>query len=472
MTVTKKFALTCSTLVALAATLAGLSLYALHSGDASVQAVVHDALPSLIYVEELQSGILHFRGNCWRHMASTDLSAKAAIDRANDTVKKEIADSVEAYERYITEQDDRDAFTQLRATIDRYMKAADAVLPLSREGNNGEAVLKYNANVVPIFDELHDQLNARVRWNETDADRFAKAATQTSTRMRVINWTLGIAAIAIGALVTFITNRSIARSLRSVISNLSTGASQVASAAAQISSSSQTLSQGSSEQAASLEETSASCEEINSMAHKNADDSRSAAGLVTQSGQKFEQTNRSLIEMVTAIDEINESSGKISRIIKVIDEIAFQTNILALNAAVEAARAGEAGMGFAVVADEVRSLAHRCAEAARETAVLIEDSITRSSGGKTKVSQVAAAIQAITGDANRIKGLVDEVNQSSEEQARGIEQIARAITQMEQVTQTTAASAEESASAAEQLTAQSHALRGIVDELTSLVGQG
>jgi methyl-accepting chemotaxis protein len=153
--------------------------------------------------------------------------------------------------------------------------------------------------------------------------------------------------------------------------------------------------------------------------------------------------------MVQAMDGINSSSDKISRIIKVIDEIAFQTNILAVNAAVEAARAGDAGMGFAVVADEVRNLAQRSAQAARDTAPLIEESIEMSKAGREKLMQVTASIQRVTKGASEVKTLAEELNLSGDQQATGMDQITKVIHQMEQVTQSSAASAEENAAAGE-----------------------
>ena len=276
--------------------------------------------------------------------------------------------------------------------------------------------------------------------------------------------------IAIDGILFYIVKRSVTSSLSEVAAEIAQGATHVFTAAAQIASASQMLAEGTSQQAASLEETSASTEEINSMARRNSENSRSAATLVNQSDEKFAGANRSLKDMVLAMGEINTSSDKIAKIIRVIDEIAFQTNILALNAAVEAARAGEAGMGFAVVADEVRNLAQRSAQAARDTAALIEESIAKSNGGKLKVDQVAKAIETITQQSSQVKTLVDEVHLGSEEQNRGIEQIGKAITQMEQLTQKSAASAEESAAAAQQLSAQSAALKNIVTRLHTLLG--
>jgi methyl-accepting chemotaxis protein len=286
-------------------------------------------------------------------------------------------------------------------------------------------------------------------------------------------WTvaLSIFLVLTGAFAIFIV-RGVSRTLVQIVSELSEGSEQVASAASQLASSSQSLAQGASEQAASLEETSASSEEINSMARKNSENSRAAADLVVHSQAKFMETNELLDQSVVAMAEISRQSDDISKIIKTIDEIAFQTNILALNAAVEAARAGEAGMGFAVVADEVRNLAQRCAQAAKDTSALIEGSISKSNDGKLKVDQVAGAIRTITEESARVKTLVEEVNLGSQEQARGIDQIGRAITQMEQVTQKSAANAEQSASAAEELNAQSDTLADIVERLTAMVGGG
>ena len=208
------------------------------------------------------------------------------------------------------------------------------------------------------------------------------------------------------------------------------------------------------------------------MTQKNSENASLAAGETEKADQLLKETNEKLGQMLESMKEINASSEKISRIIRVIDEIAFQTNILALNAAVEAARAGEAGMGFAVVADEVRNLAQRCAQAAKDTSDLIEESIVRSNEGKLRLDEVANCITRVFDNASRIRVLSSEVHMGSQEQARGIEQIARAVAQMQQVTQSTAASAEESASAGEEMTAQAQALQTAVARLRELVGAG
>jgi methyl-accepting chemotaxis protein/methyl-accepting chemotaxis protein-1 (serine sensor receptor) len=305
---------------------------------------------------------------------------------------------------------------------------------------------------------------------ETQAESAQSAAGTISSNRWIAFVLIGVC-LLVGAGVVIIV-RQISSALGQLAAEMADGADQVSAAASQVSSSSQSLAQGSSEQAASIQQTSASSEEIHSMTRKNAENSRVAADSMVEASIRIGEANRNLEQMVVSMNEINASSDKISKIIKVIDEIAFQTNILALNAAVEAARAGEAGMGFAVVADEVRNLAQRCAQAAKDTAGLIEESITKSNDGKTKLDQVAVAVRSITDSAAKVKTLVDEVKLGSEEQARGIEQVSKAIAQMEKVTQTTAANAEESASASQELSAQSDTLRTIVARLNSMVGGG
>jgi methyl-accepting chemotaxis protein len=180
--------------------------------------------------------------------------------------------------------------------------------------------------------------------------------------------------------------------------------------------------------------------------------------------------NRTLEEMVASMQAIGAASEKIARIIKIIDEIAFQTNILALNAAVEAARAGEAGMGFAVVADEVRNLAGRCAQAAKDTSDLIAESIDTTREGNAKLNHMAQAIRSITESAVEVKRLVDEVSVSSGEQARGIEHIAGALAEIERITQQAAATAQQSASASATMSEQSEAMDAVTNQLVEMVG--
>jgi len=197
------------------------------------------------------------------------------------------------------------------------------------------------------------------------------------------------------------------------------------------------------------------------------------AGKVKELGSEARRAGdlgvQDMTAMVSAMDDIKRSSNDIAKIIKTIDEIAFQTNILALNAAVEAARAGEAGMGFAVVADEVRSLAQRCAQAAKETAGKIEDAVQKSAKGAEISVKVAKSLEEIVGKARQVDEMAGEVAAASQEQSQGIAQVNTAITQMDKVTQSNAASAEESASAAEELTAQAEALKEAVAELLRLV---
>ena len=264
--------------------------------------------------------------------------------------------------------------------------------------------------------------------------------------------------------------RAIVRPLNAAIDQIDTATGQTGAAAGQIASASTMLAEGASEQAASLEETSASLEEMASMTKRNADSAQNAKALAAQTRAVADIGATDMGEMKNAMNEIKVSSSEVAKIVKDIDEIAFQTNILALNAAVEAARAGEAGAGFAVVADEVRNLAQRSAKSAKETAAKIEDAIAKSERGVQISGKVAASLQEIVAKVREVDELIAGIATASSEQSQGISQVNTAVTQMDKVTQGNAANAEESASAAEELNAQAAALKEAVIELQRLMG--
>jgi methyl-accepting chemotaxis protein len=304
------------------------------------------------------------------------------------------------------------------------------------------------------------------------ADTTSKLASSAASSLSSASTTMiaGLCiGLVVGVLLAFFLTRSITVPIKRVADTLSTGAEQTASAAGQVSSASQSLAEGASEQAASLEETSSSLEEMSSMTKRNADSAHKVKELGSQARNAGDVALTDMHAMGVAMDDIKKSSDDIAKIIKTIDEIAFQTNILALNAAVEAARAGEAGAGFAVVADEVRSLAQRCAQAAKDTAAKIEDSVVKSANGVQISTKVAKSLEEIVAKARQVDELASEVAASSQEQSQGIEQVNTAVSQMDKVTQSNAASAEESASAAEELNAQADSLKEAVQDLLCLV---
>lgn len=281
---------------------------------------------------------------------------------------------------------------------------------------------------------------------------------------------VGLILTAIALVTAWLGIRRHAAALRQAIGRLSDSSEHVATGATEVASSSRHLAHGATEQVAALEEISTSAREMAAGATDNARRTQSASELVAREQHEFAGATVLLGEMVTAIEEIAEAGGRISKINKLVDEIAFQTNILALNAAVEAARAGEAGQGFAVVADEVRRLAQRCAGAARESTSLIEESIVRTQLGHEKMSRLSEAIRTLAAVATEVRGLMDNVRDGSRAQHDAVARIGAAIGQIEQVTHRAAAGAEEGSVAAEEMTAQADALREVVADLEAMVG--
>ncbi|WP_027189173.1 methyl-accepting chemotaxis protein [Paucidesulfovibrio longus] len=250
--------------------------------------------------------------------------------------------------------------------------------------------------------------------------------------------------------------------LNKLISQVREATAQMDEGANQVSESSQSLSEGATEQAAAIQQITSAMNEIGSQTRSSAEKAAKASSLADGARKSAEQGGDEMRRMVEAMDQINESSQAISKIIKVIDEIAFQTNLLALNAAVEAARAGSHGKGFAVVAEEVRNLASRSAKAARETAQLIEGSVNRTAHGDSIVRETADSLSAIVEQAASVAALVADISDASDRQAQGVQQVSDGLNQIDAVTQRNTANAEETASAAEELSAQSTELRGLM----------
>jgi methyl-accepting chemotaxis protein/methyl-accepting chemotaxis protein-1 (serine sensor receptor) len=364
---------------------------------------------------------------------------------------------------------DRSVAKILADNLNESRSIHDQAAQMSDAARFSEAQQQINDKITPVLRAAEEAAASLVKRHQ---EAMAQARAESAGSYRFAQLIIG--GVAVAALVFSIMGvwivRGVSSSLDTVSHELREGAQLVVDASSQMAVSAQSVSQGASQQAATLEETSASMEEMAVMTRRNADNSHQAATVVADAAHVVDTANVSLVDMVSSMTSIRDSSNRVSKIIKTIDEIAFQTNILALNAAVEAARAGEAGMGFAVVADEVRSLAQRSAQAAKDTAGLIEEAITSASEGSRKVEQVAQAFNAITANVTQIKTLVDDVSSASKQQALGIDQVTQAIRQMERVTQTSAATAEESAAACQQLNAQADVTMGVVGRLELMVG--
>ena len=357
----------------------------------------------------------------------------------------------------------------IKAGIGDWLKLFDEVVAIANQGRPDEARILAATKLRPIMVAIEGSAQSLVDTNRRRyAEGMADAARSTARAvwLSALFCTAVLAACGAGLIVSL----RIARQLRTVAERIATGCAEVDSAAAQLSRSGQALAQASTEQAASLEETSSSADGISALSRQNLELCVNAGRLFEVNALKLAAVTELLGKMSQSMADTDKSGQKVSGIIKIIDSIAFQTNILALNAAVEAARAGEAGMGFAVVADEVRTLAQRCASAAHDTTELIEQSRAASSHGQTDVTNVASAVLAVNQTSSEVASLAAGVAAGSTKQATGVEQIAQAISQFEKVTQSIAASAEESAAASTELSGQAGALNRIVDELAVMAG--
>jgi methyl-accepting chemotaxis protein/methyl-accepting chemotaxis protein-1 (serine sensor receptor) len=360
-------------------------------------------------------------------------------------------------------------FDRMDTNASAWASGTDKVNAMGLAGNPAAAAV-YAQQYTRQYAQAYDK--AKIEMLELQRQQMRAAGVRMQAYRSWAAWAAtagGLAALIVGSLVLMVIRR-LDGSLRAVIRELSAGAREMGLAAAQINSASQSVARITSEQAAGLEETASSAEEISAISRQNAGNATTATAVVAAVNGRAREGDEAIRALTVSMDEIGASSERISKILRVIDEIAFQTNILALNAAVEAARAGESGLGFAVVADEVRNLAHRSAQAAKDTASLVEDSLAKSQGGRKCVAQVTVVFREISGSAEELRALIDNVDTGSKEQARGIAQIAGAVSKMDETLQATAASAQESAAAVAEMSSQAEAVEHVAAQLTAIVG--
>lgn len=430
--------------------------------------------------------------------------------RKYDTI---INDNLAKYEKTATLEEDKKMVSRLKQDIARFDPLRERIIALAMSNQEEQATVLMRGEAYQLATDIADTIDKLVDFNtstgEKESDKINKDMS-AAIRVMIITMLLGVmVAVFLGIYIARAISRPISKmvnaaqqiaegdlnveievrskdeigilaaafrkmadNVNDVMRNITLSAQQVAAAARQVSDSSQALSQGSTEQAASVEELSASMEEIAAQTSQNVVNANKVNEMSTVSKEAAQRGNSQMQEMLRAMEEINEASSSISKIIKVIDEIAFQTNILALNAAVEAARAGQHGKGFAVVAEEVRNLAARSADAAKETTAMIEGTIKKVEAGTKIANETAGALTQIVEGVTQSAALVAEIASASNEQASGISQVNQGIMQVSQVTQTNSATAEESASASEELSSQADMLRNMVAKFKLRQGGG
>lgn len=443
------------------------------SGSKSTRRLADGAIPSMTHVAALKENLNLYRLRSYELMfvQEKDRAAKTAEVEA---LHRQNVDLIKKLDKLFPAGEGKELLTRLDSDLQTYA-ASVAQLRVTMEKDFEGAMKILDQQIPPQVTQLNEGVTKFSNYCSTLASGQIE---QTITSFGSIqNTAVGfgilsiVFALIVASVVTLNSGR-LQRRLGELVRDLTEGSCRVNESGKSLTSASQSLAEAASEQAAALEETSASLEEMSSMTKRNADNSSAANQLAKHAREAAETGANNMKAMSQAMNDIKTSSDDIAKIIRTIDEIAFQTNILALNAAVEAARAGEAGMGFAVVADEVRNLAQRSAQAAKDTASKIEGAIGRISQGVDINARVGEALGDIVAKVRQVDELVTEVAIASKEQSHGITQVNAAVTQMDRITQNNAASAEESASAARELDSQAIAMQNSVSELLHLVGGG
>ena len=476
-TITRRITAGLGVLLLMLVLISGLALVRIATLRASVGSLADQALPGVVLLGQVAEHAQRQQFDRSRLLdAEPDEAEKLKASIA--TIEEQVMAALARYERdYIGDDEARRLYAAIREAHAAIVatRARIEALDADSGGDEFRQLIEQQRLITEVQDPNYKRfltaVQAAAAHNYTRGQGIAETSReQTGLTM----WLLGISsllAVLVAGVLAWVTVRRISGALGAITVDLHRGARHTASAARQVSIASQTLAGGATEQAAAIEETSASLEEMSTMIRATADNSQKAKELASEARLQAGAGLGTMALMSDAMNEIGAASVDVSKIVKNIDEIAFQTNILALNAAVEAARAGEAGAGFAVVADEVRSLAQRSAAAARETADKIDVAIQSARKGAERSTEVARALKEISEKVVATDMLVAEIATAAREQAHGLSQVNTAISQMDLIAQSNAASAEQGAEAAERLDAQAVTLKQTVAQLEGLVGR-